>query len=534
MQNHISCVDISYCLPDGAELFSSISQTLSAERTALIGPNGIGKTALLEMLAGLRAPSSGSITRSGHIELLKQSEDSRTEDQVADSLQVSGVLVALDRIEAGAGITSDFEKVEGFWDLPERIKIVFAQLGIEKIALQRPVDTLSGGELMRVRIARLLLKSPDFLLLDEPTNHLDMNARSFIYETVRQWTKGLVVVSHDRRLLSEVDSIAELSSTGLKMFGGNFEFYREQKAVEDAAAQAALEGARQRLKRATAMAVAARERQQQRQASGRHKKAKTGMPKMMAGNLRRRAETTSGKLSHRHDSKIEDAMTDVKLARGNVATDEHIRVDLHSSSVPSGRRIIELLEVKYRYTGSKDDLWPRPLNLLLTGPERLWLKGPNGSGKSTLIDLICERKHPSAGEIVIGTTRVGLLDQRVSVLDDNLTLLENIRRRAPERTVSDIRTLLGRFLFVQDAALKPVAGLSGGERIRAGLACLLAAGQAPELLILDEPANNLDLRTIGVVASAISDFRGAMIVVSHDVDFLKDIGMSRTFDLETL
>jgi len=384
---------------------------------------------------------------------------------------------------------------------------------------------------MRVRLAGLLLEEPDFLLLDEPTNHLDLSAREFVYEMVASWKNGLVVVTHDRKLLSILDQIAELDCNGVRIYGGNFAFYKEQRGIEQAAAEQIFTGARIRLKKAKKAAQLARERQQKRNSSGHKKAIRTGISAMAAGNLKRAAENSGARLADRHQKKVEVARREVEAARTSVVVENRITVDLESSRVPASRRIIEASGINYHYPGAKEPLWANPLDLRVIGPERIHLKGRNGSGKSTLIDLVWGKKSPTAGWIRTACIRIGVLDQKVDVLDDSLSILENLKRVASRRPDYELRILLGRFLFYHDAALKPASVLSGGERMRAGLACLLAADQAPELLILDEPTNNLDLMSLESVVLALRAYQGALIVVSHDVTFLEDAGIGRTLEL---
>jgi len=500
-------------------------------RTGLVGPNGVGKTTLLDLLAGSLAPATGSLTRSGRVSYLPQNIAFDEHMTIAEAIHLSDEIAAHNRLERGEATALDFELIGDRWDLIERIEKVFARLGIDYLNTSRRLATLSGGELTRARIAGLLLEEPDFLLLDEPTNHLDLEAREFVYDLVSTWRKGLVVVSHDRRLLSFVDQVAEMSNPGIRFYGGNFEFYRNQREVEKEAAQQSLLGAEQRLKDAKLTAQRARERQEKRQSSGQKNLHKKGLPSIVAGGLKRHAENTAAKLKSRHEHKVESAQEAVVVARQNLSTERQITVDLDHSRVPSQKRMIELREVNYRYDDSSADLWLEPLSFSIIGPERIWLKGQNGSGKSTLIDLICGRRNPTSGEVRTGAERVALLDQQVSVLDSSLTVLENIKRVAPLRPEHELRTLLGRFLFYKDDAYKAVSVLSGGERMRAGLACLLGSDQSPEILIVDEPTNNLDLASIEEIISALKGFRGALIVVSHDLTFIEDIEIDKVIEL---
>jgi ATPase subunit of ABC transporter with duplicated ATPase domains len=531
MQNHLTASDLRYDLPDGTGLFRSLNFSFGAARTGLIGRNGIGKTTLLEILSGRKQPSSGTVVRAGRVSYLPQTVAPPPLASVAGTIGVSEALESLARIETGRADPAELAIADNFWDIPERLAASFSRLGVSHISVHRPAVTLSGGEFMRVRLAGLLLEEPDFLLLDEPTNHLDLPARQSVHELVASWDKGLVVVTHDRKLLSLVDQIAELDSNGLRLYGGDFTFYLEQRRIEKAAAEQNFASARTRLKKTKQAAQLARERQQKRNSAGHKKAMRTGISAMAAGNMQRAAENSAARLADCHQKKVEAARHDVLAARDSLTVETRITIDLESSRVPAARRMIEACALNYGYPGAKASLWETPLDILVAGPERIHLKGENGSGKSTLIDLICGKKTPTAGSIKVNATRIGLLDQRVDVLDDSLSVLENVRRNGNPCPEHELRILLGRFLFYHEAALKPAAVLSGGERMRAGLACLLAADQASEILILDEPTNNLDLGSIESVASALCAYRGTLIVVSHDVTFLDDIGIDRALEL---
>lgn len=533
MQTHLSGVNLGYHLPDGSTLFKSLTFSFGTLRTGLVGANGIGKTTLLEILAGRISASGGSLACVGRVSYLPQKTEMDTSATVAEAIRLAEALTAYQRTIAGEASSEDFDLIADRWDLPERIELTFAKLGISHIALNRSVGSLSGGELTRVRIAGLLLEEPDFLILDEPTNHLDLSAREFVYQLVADWNRGLIVVSHDRNLLSLVDQIAEMSSAGLKLYGGNFDFYREQRDNERAAAEQTLASAQQRLKDARQNAQLAKERQQRRQSTAKRNSAtKGGLPSIVVGALQRAAENSSGRLKGRHEDKVERRRQEVAEARGNLTIENQIIVDLVSSAVPAQKRLVELREVNFQFADADRRLWPSPINLEIIGPERVWLKGENGAGKSTLIDLICGKKQPTTGEVKLGAVRIGLLDQQTSVLDSSLTVLENLRQVAPLRPEHELRTLLGRFLFIRDDSLKPVAALSGGERMRAALACLLGADQSPEVLIVDEPTNNLDLPSIEALVSALNRFQGALIVVSHDLAFVEEVCIEREIELQ--
>jgi ATPase subunit of ABC transporter with duplicated ATPase domains len=532
MQNYLSAVELGYRLPDGRFLFNNLTFSFSAVRAGLVGANGIGKTTLLEILAGKREPSVGAVNRSGRVSYLSQQARFGSSATVADAINLADQIAALERVERGEGTPGDFDLIEDRWDLRDRIEQVFSKLEVSHIALDRRIESLSGGEMTRVRIAELLLEEPDFLVLDEPTNHLDLSARESVYGLVASWKNGLIVVSHDRRLLALLDQIAELNANGLKFYGGDYEFYREQREVERDAAEQTLQSARQRLKEAKLRRQRARERQQRRQSNSGRNSFQRNLPPIVAGNWRRAAENTAARINDLHQRKVDHARQEVEGARKNIPIELQIAVDLERSKVPSNKRMIELFDVNYGFPNAECPLWAKPLSFSVIGPERIWLRGANGTGKSTLIDLICGAKSPAEGVIKVAAESIGLLDQRVSALDDSLTVLENLKRAAPLRPERELRTLLGRFLFIRDAALKPASVLSGGERMRAGLACLLGGDQAPEILIADEPTNNLDLPSVEELVSALRGFGGALIVVSHDATFIEEIDVERVIDLD--
>ncbi|MFN7987010.1 MAG: ATP-binding cassette domain-containing protein [Thermoanaerobaculia bacterium] len=495
----LSAEGAAVVLPDGTLLLESIDLSLAPGVTGLVGPNGSGKSTLLELLAGLRRPARGRVLRRGTVAFLPQGAAPR-------GGETAGALLGADTAAA--------------W----RVEKALARVGIEGLDPSRPASTLSGGEATRLRLARLLLAEPDALLLDEPTNHLDEEARRAVHELVSSFRGAVLVATHDRALLARAGRIAALDRGRLRLYGGGFDGYLEARAVERAAAGQAVRSAEQALDAARRAERESAERQARRSASGRRAALREGVPKMARGAMKRAAEVSAGRRKGVHEERVAAASAALARARAAAPEEARISVDLDASSVPARKRIVEAEGINVLLPGRW--LWPSPLSFTVVGPERIRLRGPNGSGKSTLLSLLAGRA-PDAGTLLVGARRVARLDQDAALLGSGGTLASALRRLAPARAEHERRLILGRFGFEQEGGEKPVATLSGGERIRAGLAALLAAEEEPELLLLDEPSNHLDLPGLDAVAAALRAWRGALLLVTHDAAFAGDVGVTR-------
>ncbi len=298
--------DLSWETPDGTSILSHLSFVLGPLRTGLVEPNGVGKTTLLELLVGRRRPTTGHLERLGRLEYLPQSFEVHATQTVAEMLGIADRLEALQRLEAG-GYDSGLEALIGDdWDIAERADAVLEQCGLEGLALDRSLGTLSGGETTRVVLASRLLSRPDFLILDEPTNNLDQGSREALHALLEQWRGGLLVVSHDREMLEHVDQILELSAGGLKRYGGNYSDYQQQRAQEEEAVQRHLTEAEQQLRRDRREAQASQERQSRRSAQGKRDREKGGLPKILLNARRGGAQRTSSHLKAVHAQRVEE------------------------------------------------------------------------------------------------------------------------------------------------------------------------------------------------------------------------------------
>lgn len=518
---------VSAATPDGRLLFENLDLSIGAERIGLVGRNGAGKSTLLALIAGVRPPLAGTVSRAGAVAMLEQSPRLATA-RLVDLLGVGEAWDRLARLERGEGDEADLAEAD--WDLPARLEQTLVEVGLDDFEPERSATALSGGQATRAGLARLLLAAPDVLLLDEPTNNLDAEARELVKRVLARWRGGAVVVSHDRSLLRGMDRIVELSSLGARSYGGGYDLYAERKALEAEAAQRDLDHAEREVRRVAREVQVARERKDRRDANGRRFADRGGTPKILLGMMAERAETSGAKeakLAAKMAAQAEEARA---AADARVERARALGFDLPSSGLPDGRSVLAFEAVGFAWPDGRAVF--EGLSFRISGPERLAVLGPNGSGKTTLIRLATGQLPPTTGE-VRRHVPFAPLDQRAALLADDQSILENFRRLNPGASVNDAHAALARFLFRNAAALQVAGTLSGGERLRAALACVLCAATPPQLLILDEPTNHLDLDSVRAVEAALAGYDGALLVVSHDQDFLEAIGVERRITLKT-
>jgi len=509
---------------DGHTLFSDLSLAFGRERTGVVGRNGVGKTTLLRLIAGLSEPVDGTVMRAGRVGFLQQAVGSPADAAVPDALGVAGGLQTIARVLAGIGTADDLAEAD--WTLEDRIADALAEVGLAGLDPRRSIRSLSGGEQTRLRLAALLLDTPDLLVLDEPTNHLDREGRAIVAGVLERWKGGAVVVSHDRSLLRHMDRIVELSSLGAAVYGGGYDLYAERKAAERAAAEQGLEAAEWDVGRVARETRRAVEKKARRDKAGRAFAARKSEPKILLGAMAERAENSGARENRLAQRRAAEAV--LTGARERVERVRALDIPLPSTGLASGRTVVSLADATWDAPDGRRIVGP--VSLRLTGPERVAVAGPNGAGKTTLLRLLSGDLTPSSGRVE-RTAQAALLDQEAALLRPDETLIEAYRRLNPAATANAAHAALARFLFRNAAAQRVVGTLSGGERLRAGLACVMTGERPPQLLILDEPTNHLDLESIAAVEAALSAWDGALVVVSHDEDFLAAVGVGRTLRL---
>ncbi|MCW2685639.1 MAG: ATPase component of transporter with duplicated ATPase domain [Mycobacterium sp.] len=525
----IVCSNLSFAWPDDTPLFSELSFTVGDGRTGLVAANGAGKSTLLKLIAGEYRPTAGTVTVDGSLGYLPQTLPFVADRSVADVLGVTPILDALAALTSGDAGEEVFAAIGDDWDIEERLRAQLDRLGLD-VALDRRLGSLSGGEVVSLGLAAQLLKRPDVLLLDEPTNNLDVDARRKLYNGLDDFVGCLLLVSHDRVLLDRMDRIAELHPSEIDFYGGSFADYQDAVIGAQRVAEGNVRNAEQQLKREKRQMQEARERAGRRSGAAARNLKNAGLPKIVAGKLKRDAQESAARSDEVHARRVSGARARLDDAERALRDEQAIVLDLPDTDVPAGRTVFCGKSLQLR-RGGRMLLAGNGVDLDIRGPERIALTGPNGAGKSTLLRIVDGDLKPDTGTIARADGRVAYLSQRLDLLDPDRTVAESLATFAPSLTHTRRMHLLAQFLFQGNQIHLPVAALSGGERLRATLACVLYAEPAPQLLLLDEPTNNLDLVSVGQLESALNAYRGAFVVVSHDERFLNEIGVDRRLRL---
>lgn len=523
----LSFHDVTHTWPDGTTVLHDVDLGLGPGVHGLVGSNGSGKSTLLALAAGRLQPTHGAVVVHGDVAELRQdpladTRDERAPATVADVLGIAPTIAALRAIEDGSTEPAHYDVVGDRWDVEDRAAAWLARLRLG-VDLDRDVAGLSGGELVLLRTAALLLDDPDVLLLDEPSNNLDGRARGLLVEILASFSGLVLVASHDRALLEAADSITEVHAGSVRTVTGGWSAFEEHLESEQEAARRAVRDANADVRRQERDLAAARIALDRRARTARKAEREKRVPKIVAHGRRMQAQVSAGRFRGEHEGEVERARERLDEAEQAVRDDREVRLDLPGTRVPGSRDVLVLDDVVLPHVGTHVDLH-------LRGPERVGLVGANGSGKTTLLRVALGDLEPTSGTARLSVPAAHLT-QRITLPDESASILENVRMRAPDVSPHDVRAQLARLLFRGRAADRVVSTLSGGERLRAALACLLLADPAPQLVVLDEPTNDLDVVSIGHLVQALRSFEGALLVVSHDEHFLDDLQLDRRVDL---
>lgn len=505
--------------PTGDTLFGPLNLTLEPSLCALVGRNGSGKTRLLRLLAGLDEPATGHIERfSSHVYVAQQHVIS-PQTTLAELLGYDVIFAARKRIDSGNYQPDDLELLDGRWDVAERLSEAFINANLPPFDPDKPAGELSGGERIRALLCGVFTAEADFMLLDEPTNHLDRQGRTWFYDQLSRFQGGVLVASHDRELLAQVPRILELSASGLRGYGGNYADYQTQRDAEQQAARAALEHAAIERKRTRARMQKEHDDSQRRSAKTLRTVDTLNIASFERVKYKGAAKERIGSWKKQHSEQNDALNAAVNKARERVEEDNPVMFTLPGSQIPEGKQVLVLEDLVLPHVPVP------PLNLRMDGPMRVALKGPNGCGKSTLLKTILGEIAPRSGTCKVSVS-CDYLDQHLSRLDLSQSVMTHLNLSHTPLEEGVLRTRLAQLQLGADKVTLPLAELSGGERLKAALACVLWRAEATQLLLLDEPTNHLDLASVQAIEAALSSFPGALLVVSHDEAFLRGLTLT--------
>ncbi len=523
--------NISYTHPNKDLLLSDINLTVNNyEKTALIGNNGVGKSTLLKIIAKELQPLNGQISVETEPYYVPQIFGQFNQLTIAQALRIEGKLNALKEILKGNTSEENFNLLNDDWTIEDRCSEALNYWKLNELDLSQKMGTLSGGQKTKVFLAGIFIHQPELILLDEPSNHLDIASRQLLYDFVQNTKSALIIVSHDRKLLNLLNSICELSKHGIKLYGGNYDFYKEQKQIENNALSQDIQSKEKALRKAKEKERETLERQQKLDSRGKGTQEKSGVARIMMNTLRNNAENSTSKLKSVHTEKISGLSQDLQELRSSLPNIDKMKFGFDNSALHKGKILFTANDINFGYNNKP--LWKNNITFQIASGERIVLKGKNGSGKTTLINLILGDLEPQTGIIYRAENKSVCIDQDYSLLDNTL----NVYGQAQQFNTSalqehEVKIRLTRFLFTKNDWDKPCIALSGGERMRLLLCCLTINSKSPDIIILDEPTNNLDIQNVEILTTAINEYQGTLIVVSHDETFLEQVNIERTIEL---
>ncbi len=523
--------NISYIHTDEDLLFDNINLTINKhDKTALIGNNGVGKSTLLKIIAGILKPSGGTVTVESKPYYIPQLFGQFNEHSIAHALKIKGKLNALKEILDGKINETNLTQLDDDWMIEERCQEALTYWKLDGLDLTQKLGTLSGGQKTKIFLAGMFIHQPELILMDEPGNHLDVQNRHLLNDFIRTTSSTLIVVSHDRKLLNMLHPVHELSRQGITVYGGNYNFYVAQKRIESNALNENVHRKENALRKAREMERKTAEKKQKRDVRGRKKHQKEGLPAVVMNALKNKSEKSTARIKDIHAEKVGSISRELHQLRKELPGVDKMKFDFNNSLLHRGKILVHVKNVNVGY--DRKLLWEQPVNFMIRSGERIAVRGPNGSGKTTLIKTILGEIEPQSGFVRRADIKAVYIDQDYSLIDDQFTVLGQAQQfNSIPLQEHEIKARLNRFLFPKDYWDKPCGVLSGGEKMRLMLCSLNIANQAPDMIILDEPTNNLDIQNMEILTAAISDYQGTLMVISHDEYFLEQINIKRTIDL---
>jgi len=523
--------NITYGYPGKDTLFDNINFTIGRQdKAALVGNNGTGKSTILRIMAGILQPASGSVRTETKPYYIPQHYGQFSHMTIAAALGVEERLHALKEILGGNVTEENMSALADDWNIEERCHEALTQWGFKAEDLFCRMDKLSGGEKTKVFLAGIAIHRPQIVLMDEPSNHLDSSSREMLYSYIKTTGNALVIVSHDRTLLNLLSTVYELNRQGITAYGGNYDFYAGQKEI---AAQALTEDLKEKekaLRKAKETEREAMERQQKLDARGKKKQEKAGLPTIVMNGLRNNAEKSTARMKDVHAEKTGSIAEELSRLRRELPDKDKMKIGFDDSSLHKGKILVTAKDINFSYNNRQ--LWNTPLNFVISSGQRIAIKGGNGSGKTTLVRLMLGELKPAEGELQAAAEKVVYIDQDYSLVDNRLNVYGQAQQfNTAHLQEHEVKSRLTHFLFTSGDWDKSTSVLSGGEKMRLLLCCITLSDKAPDMIILDEPTNNLDIQNIEILTAAVKDYKGTLIVISHDAYFLEEVNVQGSIEL---
>lgn len=522
---------LTYVHPNGELLFDNLSfSILKGDKVALVGHNGVGKSTLFRILAGELIQSKGEVVLSKSLYYMPQHFGQFDEMTAMEILRIQDKINALHAILAGNVTQDNLDLLNDDWDIEERVNKAFAYWDIDGLPLSTAFASLSGGEKTKLLLSGIQIHMPDIILMDEPSNHLDKQSRVTLYKFIEETNSTLLIVSHDRTLLNRVNTTFELTSKAIEVYGGNYDFYREQKQIKLNALHAQLAEKEKSLKQTVMKSREIAEQRQKQESRGKAQKEKSGVPRIVMGKLQNNAEQSSAKSKKEQIEKIEDIVNEIKLIKQTIEREQLLKIQIVESGLHKGKVLVSADNINIHY--GEQPLWKHPLSFQVYSGDRILIEGNNGVGKTSLIRLITKETMAYSGQLFVAEFNYLYIDQEYSILKGDLTIFEQAQKfndkHLPEHA---LKMLLHRHQLSQSYWDRPCHTLSGGEKMKLLLCCLSISNNNPDMLIFDEPTNNLDIYSKEILTYSIKHFNGTILVISHDQQFIEDIGIEKVITL---
>ncbi|WED29083.1 ATP-binding cassette domain-containing protein [Vibrio sp. DW001] len=523
----ITTHQLSFQLDTGEWLFNDLNLNINEKIAGLVGRNGVGKSVLIALLSGQRIPTKGSVITKGKVGYYSQRPFDLIDSQltIAEFMGVSKQLSALKSIQQGSSEQRDFDIIAEDWTIEDR-------MASDLLSLRIPADPsvhcrcLSGGQLALLQLHRLFQSGYEVLLLDEPTNHLDSIGREWLIKCMQQFDGVILLVSHDRALLNQVEAIYQLTRLGVDYFSGNYDDYLQHSRIAEQALNKRIEALKSEQKKLMKQTQTNREKRDQRESKGKQLRKSGSQAKILLDAIKNKAEQCqSAGLRNQRNQMVrnQNKLADLETQQETVKPQA---LYVQQAQELKKRTLLRVTNCTLDYGSDKE------MTFTVSQTERLHLDGPNGSGKSTLLKAIHGKQGHYNGEIKRYAKTV-YMDQNFGLLEPTDSVIESLLKHSDGLVEGTARILLAGIGFRRDSVYRNVAHLSGGEKMKLSMLLVSHIADGP-LLLLDEPDNHLDIESKQRLAIALNQYKGAFILVSHDAFFIEAVGINKVLTFYNL